>query len=250
MSAERAVPAAPSLPDTALVADRLAGLRQRMTSVGVDPARIEVVAVTKGFPPEVVGVATGAGLHLLGENYAQDLLSKVAWLGDQPSPPTVAARRVDRPAGGVQWHFIGRLQRNKVRQLTPHMACFQSVDRSELVDELGRRAPGCRLLVQVNTTGEAQKGGCRPDDVGGLVDRAMAAGLMVEGLMTVGPTAPAIDPAPSFGLLRRLVDRLGLQTCSMGMTDDLEIAVREGSTMIRVGRALFGPRPLRGDVGN
>jgi uncharacterized pyridoxal phosphate-containing UPF0001 family protein len=78
----------------------------------------------------------------------------------------------------------------------------------------------------------------------------MAAGLMVEGLMTVGPTDPAKDPAPSFGLLRRLVDRLGLQTCSMGMTDDLEIAVREGSTMIRVGRALFGPRPLRGDVGN
>lgn len=238
MTAERAVPAAPSLPDSALVADRLTGLHRRMTAVGVDPARIEVVAVTKGFPPDVVRVATGAGLHLLGENYAQDLLSKVAWLRDQPSPPTVS------------WQFIGRLQRNKVRQLAPHVACFQSVDRPELVDELARRAPGCRLLIQVNTTGEAQKGGCDPDQAGGLVDRAMAAGLMVGGLMTVGPTDPANDPAPSFGLLRQLVDRFGLQTCSMGMTDDLEIALREGSTMIRVGRALFGPRPLRGDVGN
>jgi pyridoxal phosphate enzyme (YggS family) len=209
-----------------------------MAAVGVDPAGIEVVAVTKGFAPEVVRTAVDAGLRLLGENYAQDLLAKVTWLQRQPTPPPVA------------WQFIGRLQRNKVRQLAPHVDRFQSVDRADLIDELVRRASGSRILVQVNTTGEPQKAGCPPADVGPLVERAANGGLLVEGLMTVGPTDTAIDPGPAFRLLRRLVDSLGLQMCSMGMTDDLESAVREGSTMIRVGRALFGPRPLRGDVGN
>ena len=127
---------------------------------------------------------------------------------------------------------------------------WQSVDRPELVDELVRWAPGARLFIQVNTTAEPQKAGCVPADAPALVARAQDAGLQVEGLMAVGPTDAAADPSPAFAALRALVDRLGLSECSMGMTDDLEAAVREGSTMIRVGRALFGSRPPGNRVGN
>jgi pyridoxal phosphate enzyme (YggS family) len=231
----------PDLPDAALVAERLAAIRGRMVDAGGDPAAIEVVAVTKGFPAAVIAGAVGAGLTVLGENYAQELLEKVTWLAGRPGRPAPAV---------VRWQFIGALQRNKVRRLARHVDRWQSVDRPELVDELARRAPGARLLLQVNTTGEAQKSGCEPDAVGSLVERATTAGLVVEGLMTVGPTDGARSPGPAFATLRRLVDLHGLTWCSMGMTDDLEVAVREGTNMVRVGRALFGPRPHRGDVGN
>lgn len=219
------------LPDAALVAERLAAIKQRIAAAGGQPDAITVLAVTKGFPPAIVSAATGAGLVELGENYAQELLEKVAWLGEGAA------------AAPVSWHFIGQLQRRKVRQLAPHVACWQSVDRVELVAELARRAPGARVLIQVNTTGEPTKGGCPVGEAPALVDHVAAAGLVVEGLMTVGPTDAARDPAPAFRSLRQMVDRFGLRTCSMGMTDDLEVAVREGSTMVRVGRALFGPRP-------
>lgn len=221
-----------ALPAVEEVTARLAAIRARIAGAGGDPARVTVLAVTKGHPPEIVELALAAGLVELGENYAQELLAK-------------AARR--QP---VRWHFIGHLQRNKVRQLAPHVALWQSIDRAELVDELARRAPAARLLVQVNATGEPDKNGCRPQDCPALVDRARAAGLQVEGLMTVGPTDATVDPAPGFAAVRALVDELGLHTCSMGMTDDLEVAVRQGSTMVRIGTALFGARAPRGSVGH
>jgi hypothetical protein len=223
-------PDAPVVPTSEQVAERLAAIEARIRSAGADPAAIAVVAVTKGFPPPVVGAAVGAGLRLLGENYAQELLAKVAWLADR------------REFGDVSWQFIGHLQRNKVRQLAPSVSCFQSVDRPELVDELARRAPGAHILVQVNTTAEPQKAGVAPPDTAALVRRATDAGLVVDGLMTVGPTDDT-SPRPAFAQLRRLCDDLDLAVCSMGMTEDLEVAVGEGSTMIRVGTALFGPRP-------
>ncbi|MEZ5263323.1 MAG: YggS family pyridoxal phosphate-dependent enzyme [Acidimicrobiia bacterium] len=227
-----------ALPTAEEVRTRLAAVRARIAAAGGDPARIAVLGVTKGHPPEVVPVALDAGLVDLGENYAQELLAKAT---------ATAAGGADRP---VRWHFIGHLQRNKVRQLAPHVALWQSIDRPELVDELARRAPGARLLVQVNATGEQNKGGCPLDAVAALVDRAVGAGLAVEGLMTVGPTDADRDPAPGFAAVRALVDRLGLTTCSMGMTDDLETAVREGSTMVRIGTALFGARAPRVAVGD
>jgi uncharacterized pyridoxal phosphate-containing UPF0001 family protein len=237
------------LPDATLVGDRLAAIRTRIADAGGDPTAIEVVAVTKGFPPVVVDAAVGAGLTALGENYAQQLLEKVAWL--QARAGSGHRHGCTREAASpVCWQFIGAVQRNKVRQLAPHVARWQSVDRPQLVDELARRAPGARIFLQVNTTGEPQKSGCAPDAVGPLLERADAAGLVAEGLMTVGPTDPALPAGPPFALLRHLVDRHRLPWCSMGMTDDLEAAVREGTNMIRVGRALFGPRPRRGDVGN
>ena len=116
-----------------------------------------------------------------------------------------------------------------------------------MVDELARRAPGAAVLVQVDATGEGQKSGCPPAEAPALVERAQAAGLDVVGLMTVGPTDPGADPVPAFAATRALLDRLGLAVCSMGMTDDLEAAVREGSTMVRIGRALFGPRASRAE---
>jgi PLP dependent protein len=165
---------------------------------------------------------------MIGENYAQELLAK--------RPTAVAA--------GVAVHFIGRLQSNKVRLVADTVSVWESIDRPALVDEVARRAPGATVLLQVNTTGEEDKGGCLPDDVAGLLARATAAGLVVDGLMTVGPTEGGAEAARAgFRLVRGLVDELGLRTCSMGMTDDLAVAVEEGTTRVRLGTALFGPRP-------
>lgn len=215
------------------VAGRLAAIRRRIAERGVDPATVAVLGVTKGHPAEVITIACDAGLLDLGENYAQELVAKAA-----SAPPE------------VRFHFIGQLQRNKVRQLAPLVSMWQSLDRASVVDEVARRAPGASVLVQVGVTGEPGKGGCPPEEAPALVERARAAGLSVAGLMTVGPTDPDADPAPAFRTVRRLVDDLGLSVCSMGMTGDLDVAVSEGSTMVRIGTALFGARPPRGAVGD
>jgi len=121
---------------------------------------------------------------------------------------------------------------------------WQSVDRDSIVDELAKRAGGARIFVQVNATDEPDKGGCSINDVEGLVERARSRGLEVLGLMTVGPTNG--DPKGTrraFALVRALADQLGLSGCSMGMSGDLDIALEEGTTLVRVGTALFGERP-------
>ncbi len=189
---------------------------------------VEIVAVTKGFGPDAVRAAAAGGCRSIGENYAQELLSKA---------PSAAEC-------GVAVHFIGRLQSNKVRPLAGIVDVWETVDRRRLVDELARRAPGATVLVQVDATDEPGKGGCPPGEVAALVQAAAGAGLVVDGLMTVGPTVGGPEAArPGFRTTRRLVDELGLRTCSMGMSADLEVAVEEGSTRVRVGTALFGPRP-------
>ena len=220
----------PATPGGADVGERLAVLRYRIARAGGDPGAVTVVAVTKTFPLEVVRAALDAGLDDLGESYAQELEVKARELGNET----------------VRWHFIGNLQRNKVRRVAPAVALWQSVDRLELGREIARRQPGGAVLVQVNTTGEAAKGGCEPPEVARLVDELTGLGLAVRGLMTIGPTDTTIDPRPGFAALRSLVDRLDLEVCSMGMSGDLDAAVREGSTMIRVGTALFGARSGRG----
>lgn len=229
------------LPAPAEVAARLRGVRARIAAAGGDPATVAVLAVTKGHPAEVIDLALGAGLADVGENYAQELVRKAALRQGQD------AGAAGRPAV-PRWHFIGQLQRNKVRQLAPYVAVWQSIDRVELVTELARRAPGATVLVQVDVIGEAGKAGCAPGEVAALAEAATAAGLRVDGLMTVGPTDATVDPRPGFDTVRRMADRLGLAQCSMGMTADLEDAVRCGSTMVRIGTALFGPRPPRAAV--
>jgi PLP dependent protein len=216
--------------DPAVVAERLDIVRGRIASAGGSGVRI--VAVTKGFGPDAIAAAAAVGLTDIGENYAQELVAKLTAV-----PNTEAA------ASRLAVHFIGRLQSNKVRLLAPIVDCFQTVDRMSLVDEIAVRRPGAEVFVQVNVSNEPQKGGCQPPDAGALVDAARRNGLTVRGLMTVGRTGSPAEAASGFTLLRRLADQIGLPECSMGMTDDLEIAVSEGSTMIRVGSALFGSRP-------
>jgi pyridoxal phosphate enzyme (YggS family) len=203
----------------------LAAVRDRITAAGGQA--VTIVAVTKGFGPDAVTAARAAGLDDIGENYAQELLAKLAELAEPPP----------------RLHFIGRLQTNKVRQLAAVIDLWQTVDRIELGHEIAKRAPGARVLVQVNVSDEPAKGGCPPADAGRLVGQLTEAGLAVEGLMTVGRTGPPELARAGFRLLAELADEHGLAIRSMGMTDDLEVAVEEGSTMVRVGSALFGPRP-------
>jgi hypothetical protein len=216
----------------ASVAARLDRVRDRIASAGGDVAKVTIVAVTKGFSAEEVATAVDVGLPDVGENYAQELREKMSTL----DAATNAA---------VRWHFIGRLQTNKVRSIAGHVALWQSVDRPELAAEIAKRAHHAAVLVQVNTSGEPQKGGCAPDDAADLVARCRDLGLVVRGLMCVGPEGRPDDARAAFHSLASLADRLGVRERSMGMTDDLEVAVREGSTMVRVGTALFGSRPAR-----
>ena len=208
------------------VSERVAEIRARIASAGGDPDAVTIVGAK---PPSVEACreAIAAGVADLGENRAQELLAKA---------PLVE---------GARWHFIGRLQTNKVRHLAPHVALWESIDRTEVVAEVARRAPGAAVLVQVNISAEPQKGGCAPTATGDLVDEAAAAGLVVRGLMGIGPDGDPERARPGFALLSRLADELGLEVRSMGMSNDLEVAVQEGATMVRIGTRLFGPRPLQ-----
>lgn len=210
-----------------LVVERLAAVRQRIERAGGDAANVAILAVTKGFGAEAVRMAMAAGLDEVGENYAQELVAKVeAMAADQP-----------------RWHFIGRLQRNKVRKLAPSVHLWQSVDRIALGHEIAHHAPGAAVLVQVNVSAEPQKGGCDPNEVAELVRELRDLDLDVRGLMAVGPTGAPEAARPGYRQVRRLADDLGLDVRSMGMTGDLDVAVEEGSNLVRVGTALFGPRP-------
>jgi PLP dependent protein len=207
------------------LAERLQRVRQQIAAEGGQD--VAVLGVTKGHPVEAIAAAAAVGLTAIGENYAQELVAKLE----------------DR-SFGVAVHFIGQLQTNKVRQVAGLVDVYETVDRPSLVGELAKRAPGARVLVQVNTTAEPNKGGCPVGDTEGLVERSAAAGLSVEGLMTIGPTEGGAEAArPAFRTLRGLCDRLHLRTCSMGMSDDFLVAVQEGSTEVRLGSVLFGMRP-------
>lgn len=210
------------------VADRLAVVRQRLQDAGADLASVRICAVTKGFDVEAVRTALDNDLLDVGENYAQELVDKAARLGGASPAP--------------RWQFIGRLQRNKVRDLAPHVHTWQTVDRPELGAAIARHAPGARVMVQVGATGEEGKGGCAPSEAAALVAALGDLGLDVVGLMAVGPTDPGADPYPAFRTVADLRGELGLPELSMGMSGDLETAVRCGTTMVRVGTALFGPR--------
>jgi hypothetical protein len=210
--------------DAKEVADRVARVRSEISNAG--GSEVSLIAVTKSFGIDALRAASAAGCEGVGENYAQELLEKVR----DGIPP-------------IDVHFIGALQSNKVRSLAGHVALWQSVDRESVVDELGRRAPGASILIQVDTTHEPTKGGVAPELLDTLRTRAESVGLVVKGLMTIGPT----DGTPqecekSFELLRRLVNEQGLSVCSMGMSADYRTAVACGSSMVRVGSGLFGDR--------
>ena len=214
------------------VAAALAEVRERIAAAargaGRDPDAVRLVAATKTVPAERVAEAVALGVTDIGENRAQELIAKAEALDELV--PTAAA----------SWHFLGRLQRNKVRSLAARVAWWQSVDRDPLGTAIARHAPGARVLVEVNLAGEPQKGGCAPADAARLVDAFRQAGLRVEGLMTIPPAGD--DPRPWFATPRDLAADLDVHELSMGMTDDFEAAVAEGATMVRIGRAIFGAR--------
>jgi pyridoxal phosphate enzyme (YggS family) len=204
----------------------IARVRSRIVAAGGGDD-VRILPVTKGFGPAAIEAAVAAGCSAIGENYAQELVAK---------------RDACR---SVEVHFIGRLQTNKVRLLTDLVDVYETVDRAKLAREISKRAPGSRVLVQVDTSGDPGKGGCPLDEVDELVDIVGALDLELVGLMTVGPTTGGAAAARSgFRQVRAAVDRFGLTICSMGMSDDLEVAVEEGSTQVRIGTALFGARPV------
>ena len=198
--------------------------------VGREPDAVRLVAATKTVPAEWVAEAVALGVTDVGENRAQEFLAKA---------DTLAATAPSMQAD-VCWHFLGRLQRNKVRGLAGRVTWWQSVDREALGAAIARHAPGAQVLVEVNLADEPQKGGCAPADAGRLIDALRESGLRVEGLMTIPPEGD--DPRRWFAALRELGGDLGVHHLSMGMTDDYEIAVEEGATMVRIGRAIFGAR--------
>jgi pyridoxal phosphate enzyme (YggS family) len=196
-------------------------------AAGRDPAAITLVAVSKTVPAERVREAMRAGHVLFGENYAQELRDK--------------ARLLE----GARWHFIGPLQRNKVKYVVGAAELIHSVDSPSLLDEIAARADKLgvvqRCLVQVNVGGEAQKSGCATAEVPALV-RAFAArpSVRCEGLMCIPPDG--VPPRPFFDNLAKLARAEGLGELSMGMSSDFEEAIAAGATIVRVGTAIFGER--------
>jgi pyridoxal phosphate enzyme (YggS family) len=217
-------------------------LQDRIARAGGDPAGITVVAVTKGVAVGPAMAAVELGLVDLGESYAQELVAKADEVAD-----LLEASATSRPAGAnlpvsPRWHFIGRLQRNKVRVVAGHVHLWQSIDRLSLAAEVARHQPGAQVLVQVNVTGAEQQGGCPPERVAAVVEGCGDLGLEVRGLMAIGAQGSEDEVRAGFRVVRGLADRLALAERSMGMSGDLELAVGEGATMLRVGTALFGPR--------
>ncbi|MDQ7819806.1 MAG: YggS family pyridoxal phosphate-dependent enzyme [Armatimonadota bacterium] len=224
------------------LAARIARVRERIARAalrsGRQPEDVTLVAVTKGVDPARILEAAACGITDVGENRVQEAAAKIQALGE------VAAR--------LRWHLVGHLQRNKARQAAQLFALIHSVDRLALGEELSRRTRRpLEVLVQVNVAGEPQKFGVAPADAAELV-RALSRlpGLRVVGLMTIAPVAD--DPEavrPVFARLRELRDDLArrgvadLPHLSMGMSQDFDVAVEEGATMVRIGRALFGPAP-------
>jgi pyridoxal phosphate enzyme (YggS family) len=214
----------------------LARLREAAAANGYDPDRLRIVAVTKGHPLAVVQAAIDAGLTRFGENRVQEAEPKVAALP------------------GADWHLVGHLQSNKARRAVTQFGTIHSIDSVDLLRRVAaiaaeeNRAP--RLLLQVNVSGEGSKSGIAPEafDAPGLVGAAREEGIV--GLMTIAPMGASVDEARSvFRRLRELRDQLrdatglALPELSMGMTADAEAAAAEGATLVRIGTAIFGPRP-------
>ena len=200
---------------------RLARIRAQIAEAGGEPDATRIVAVTKGRDRLSAAAALAAGLHELGENYAQELLDKA---------PSLA---------GARWHFIGNLQANKVRRLAPHVELWQSVDRSRLLSEIARHSPGAQILVQVTEQATAGRGGCDQATARRLVAEAADRGLHPVGLMCMALPGGHEALRRQFRQVRALADELALPVRSMGTSGDFTAAVREGANMLRLGRVLL-----------
>jgi pyridoxal phosphate enzyme (YggS family) len=217
------------------------GLRQVQESVrraasdyGRDPASITLVAVSKTFPAEEIEPVLAVGQRVFGENYVQEAKGK--W-------PALRERYPD-----VELHMIGPLQSNKAREAVELFDAIHTLDRPSLAEalakEIARSGRRPRLLVQVNTGEEAQKGGVVPADVDAFLEACRTTyGLAVDGLMCIPPAED--PPSPHFALLNTIARRNGLEMLSMGMSADYDPAIQLGATHVRVGSAIFGTRPRK-----
>jgi PLP dependent protein len=228
------------------VRERLRAVLERIASAaraaGRDPASVSLVAVSKTFPADTVAAAHAAGQVAFGESYVQEAVEKFEGLAPQ--------------RGELEWHFIGPIQSNKTRAIAEQFDWVQSVDRLKVAQRLSEQRPTDRaalnVLLQVNISGEASKSGVAPADVEALA-RAVARlpRLKLRGLMAIPePEADAARQRAPLAAMRALFDRLraagiDIDTLSMGMSADLESAVLEGSTMVRIGTAIFGERQRR-----
>jgi len=227
------------------IVQRLDQVRRRIiraaTAAGRDPASIHLVAVSKTRPTAELEAALAAGQSIFGESYLQDALPKIAAIGER-----------------AEWHFIGPIQSNKTRQIASHFAWVHSVDRLKIAQRLSEQRPPelppLNVCLQVNTSDETTKGGVSPEETESLATAVAALPrLRLRGLMTIpAPAQDAQQQRLPFAQLRALLEQLnakgfGLDTLSMGMSDDLEAAIAEGATLVRIGTAIFGPRAKTND---
>ena len=214
------------------IAERLGVVRQHILAAGRRLDEVTIVAVTKGFGADTVRAARAAGLTLFGENYADELVAKATEL---------TAEGFDG-----RWTFQGRLQSNKINRLAPIVSLWQMVGSVDQAAALAKRVPSAEVLVQVNLTGRYEQGGVNVEEVAPVIEAAHLGGLVVRGLMGIGPdTEDHFARRQSFAILRRATLLHGLAETSMGMSEDYIDALAEGSTMIRLGSVLFGRRPTR-----
>jgi pyridoxal phosphate enzyme (YggS family) len=222
------------------IADNYRQLNERIAkaahAAGRDPRTIALVAVTKTVPVERIVEALDCGITIIGENRVQEAKQKYAVLGAR-----------------AEWHMVGHLQTNKVKDALALFSLIHSLDSLHLAHAIKKRAVhAVNCLIEVNTSGEITKYGVQPDELISFFESIHGLGkINVQGLMTIGPGWAIEDPEksrPCFRLLRELRDTISkkyhqhLPILSMGMTSDFEVAIEEGSTMIRIGTALFGPR--------
>jgi pyridoxal phosphate enzyme (YggS family) len=228
------------------IAERCENVRERVAraaqGAGRDPQEITLVAVTKSWPADVVVAAYEAGLRHFGENRARELQDKMEEYDEDQ----------------IQWHMVGNLQTNKIKYMVERVNWIHSIEKPKYLREIEKRASRIdrviNTLVQINISGEEQKSGCEPGDLKEILKYAQGLDhVRVHGLMGM---ATFVDPEdvekvrPEFQLLRQLRDdhreweseNVKLDELSMGMTNDMEIAIEEGATMVRVGRAIFGER--------
>jgi pyridoxal phosphate enzyme (YggS family) len=222
--------------------ERVASVKERIVRAaeraGRAPDTVRLVAVSKRQPADAVREAYRLGLRAFGENYAQELVSKASEVGDLP---------------GIEWHMIGHLQTNKARLVAPVITTLHTVDSTHVASEIGKRAAKVSrtidVLIEVNVAKDADKSGCSPSELQSIIDAVQACpSLVLRGIMTMPPHADDPEQArPFFAGLRALQTlhggRATLPELSMGMSHDLEAAIAEGATMVRVGTAIFGERP-------
>ncbi len=226
------------------ISDNLRKVKEKIAEAalkaGRNPEDIFIVAVTKGRTPQEIREVIDAGIRIIGENRWQEARKKIPLLRDKP----------------VEWHFIGHLQTNKVKQVMENFHLIQSVDSQNLIDEINKRAMQTGkimdILIEVNIGEEKSKYGLPPHEVEEFVEKnSTLQGVRIRGLMAVAPWVEAEKVRPFFAKMKEIFDTIkkkNIQSVeftylSMGMTDDFTIAIEEGSNMVRIGRAIFGERP-------